>query len=104
MSPSTGFDCSGLVGYVYSLYGYSLHRVAQAMYDNDGISVSWSELQPGDLLFFGYGPGSVTHVGIYVGDGQMVHASTSSTGVILTDVSGSDYYNRMYVGAKRIVG
>ena len=102
MSPS-GFDCSGLAGYVYSLYGYSLHRVAQDIYTYDGVAVSWSELQPGDLLFFGYGPSSVTHVGIYVGDGQMVHSSTSSTGVILTDVSGSDYYTRKYVGAKRVV-
>ncbi len=103
MSPDKGFDCSGLANYVYSLYGYSLHRVAQDMYNNDGVAVSWNDKQPGDLLFFGYGPGSVTHVGIYVGEGQMVHASTSSTGVILTDVSSSNYYNRMYVGAKRIV-
>ena len=54
------------------------------------------------MLCFGYGPTSITHVGIYIGDGKMVHASTSSTGVITSDIY-SDYYTRMYVGAKRIL-
>ena len=101
MSPSTGFDCSGFANYVCSQNGISLHRVAQDVYSNDGVAVSKSELQPGDLLFFGYGPYSVTHMGIYVGDGQMIHASTSSTGVIYSDIN-SKYYTRMYVGAKRV--
>ena len=102
MSPSTGFDCSGFANYVCSENGISLHRVAQDIYNNDGVSVDRDALQPGDLLFFGYGPYSVTHMGIYIGDGTMIHASTSTTGVIYSDIN-SNYYLRMYVGAKRVV-
>ena len=101
MSPSTGFDCSGLVNYVCKQHGISLHRVAQDIYSNDGVPVDKANLQPGDLLFFGYGPYSITHTGIYVGNGQMIHASTSTTGVIYSDIT-SGYYSRMLVGAKRV--
>ena len=82
MSPKTGFDCSGLVNYVYEQYGYDLDRTAQQIYSNNGTAVTKESLQPGDVLCFGWGPRSITHVGIYIGDGQMVHASTSTTGVI----------------------
>lgn len=101
MSPSTGFDCSGFANYVCKQNGISLHRVAQDVYSYDGVWISKDQLQPGDLLFFGYGPYSVTHMGIYVGNGQMIHASTSYTGVIYSDIN-SSYYTRMYVGAKRV--
>ena len=101
MSPATGFDCSGFANYVCKQNGITLHRVAQDVYSYDGVWVSKDQLQPGDLLFFGYGPYSVTHMGIYVGNGQMIHASTSSTGVIYSDIN-SNYYTRMYVGAKRV--
>ena len=76
--------------------------MAQDIYTSDGAAVSKDELQPGDLVFFGWGPYSVSHVGIYIGDGQMIHASTSSTGVIISDLD-SSYYTRKYVGAKRVV-
>lgn len=102
MSPSTGFDCSGFANYVCAQHDISLHRVAQDIYTSDGAAVSKDELQPGDLVFFGWGPYSVSHVGIYIGDGQMIHASTSSTGVIISDLD-SSYYTRKYVGAKRVV-
>ena len=101
MSPATGFDCSGFANYVCKQNGIDLHRVAQDIYSNDGTWVSKDSLQPGDLLFFGYGPYCVTHMGIYVGNGQMIHASTSTTGVIYSDIN-SNYYTRMYVGAKRV--
>ena len=101
MSPATGFDCSGFANYICKQNGISLHRVAQDIYSNDGTWVSKDALQPGDLLFFGYGPYCVTHMGIYVGGGQMIHASTSTTGVIYSVIN-SNYYTRMYVGAKRV--
>lgn len=101
MSPA-GFDCSGFVNYVYKQHGYSMNRVAQSIYSNDGVSVEKDDLQLGDLVFFGYSGSSVTHVGLYIGDGQMIHASTYNTGVIISDLSDS-YYTRMYVGAKRII-
>lgn len=101
-SPSEGFDCSGLVYYCYGQYGYSMERRASRQY-LQGTSVSKSELQPGDLVFFSSDGGySVTHVGIYVGDGNFVHASTSTTGVIMSSL-GSSYYTRVWYGAKRIV-
>ena len=101
-SPKTGFDCSGFVNYIYDKYGYDLDRTAQQIYSNNGTAVSRDSLQPGDVLCFGSGAKSISHVGIYIGNGQMVHASTSTTGVITSDIN-SDYYTKMYVGAKRIL-
>ena len=101
MSPS-GFDCSGFVNYVYKLHGYSMYRVAKDIYYNNGTYVDKANLQPGDLLFFSNSSESVGHVGIYIGGNQMIHASTSQTGVIISDL-GSNYYLQHYVGAKRII-
>ncbi len=98
---TAGFDCSGFVNYVYKQYDYSMNRVAQSIYTNDGVSVDMDSLQPGDLLFFGYSGTSVTHVGMYIGDGQMIHASSSDGKVVITDLEG--YYSRKCVGAKRII-
>ena len=101
--PSTGFDCSGLSSYVYKQFGYDIHRRASEQYKYDGSSVSKDDLQQGDLVFFSSNGGSsVTHVGIYIGDGQFVHASTSKTGVIISDLS-SSYYTGAWYGAKRII-
>lgn len=102
MSPSTGFDCSGFVNYICKQYGISLHRVAQDIYSYDGVFVSAGDMQPGDILCFGYGPYSVGHVGMYIGNGQMVHASSSTTGVIYSSVTG--YYSTNLVGVKRVTG
>ena len=101
MSPS-GFDCSGFVNYVYDLYGYDLYRVAQDIYHNDGNYVAKADLQPGDLVFYGYSVYGIPHVGMYIGGGQFIHASTSTTGVIISELD-SSYYTNRYVGAKRIV-
>jgi cell wall-associated NlpC family hydrolase len=68
-----GFDCSGLVQWVYAEAGLSLPRTAQAQFDT-GPEVPVSGLAPGDLVFFGSGPGDVTHVGIYAGGNEMVDA------------------------------
>ena len=102
-SPS-GFDCSGFVQYIYKLYGYSLYHTADVQLNN-GYSVSRSELRPGDLVFFAntYNTSAAaSHVGIYIGDGQFVHAANSYSGV-KTDYLSTDYYNSRYVGARRIV-
>ena len=96
------FDCSGFVNYVYNYYGYSLHRVAQDIYSYDGTYVDKSALQAGDIICFGYGPWSITHVGMYIGSGQFIHASSGSGCVVITNLS-DNYYTRMYVGAKRII-
>ncbi len=100
-SPS-GFDCSGLVYYVFMQEGYGLYRTAGSQYRN-GTSVSRSELQPGDIICFYNGSmTSIGHVGIYVGGGEFIHASSGSGKVIISKLSQS-YYDSHYYGARRIV-
>lgn len=96
------FDCSGFTKYVYAHFGYTLNRTASAQLSN-GYSVSCGELQPGDLVFFHNGRVStpVSHVGIYVGDGQFIHASTNTYSVQFDSLY-SNYYNKTYVYARRI--
>ena len=99
--PNT-FDCSGFVQYVYKHFGYSLSR-SSGTQANDGVAVSKSNLQPGDVLIFRDTSNSrIGHVGIYIGDGQFIHASNSRTGVIISSLSTSAYQKR-YVGARRIL-
>ena len=100
MSPSTGFDCSGLMYYVLTQYGYSMNRVANDQM-TQGTAVSRDNLQVGDLVFFGYGS-YANHVGMYIGNGNFVHASTPSTGVRVNSLN-ETYYNTRYIGARRII-
>jgi len=93
-SPS-GFDCSGLVMYVYGRLGVSLPHNAAAQYSM-GTAVPMSDLQPGDLVFF-YGLG---HVGIYVGNGAFIHAPHTGDVVKISSLSGS--YASSFVGARRV--
>ena len=96
------FDCSGFTTYVYRHFGYTLNRTASGQLSN-GVSVSKSELQPGDLVFFKDGGSKpVSHVGIYIGGGQFIHASTSTYEVRINDLT-SGYYNNVYVYARRIL-
>ena len=88
-----GFDCSGLTSYAYAAVGVSLPHSSRAQ-SRMGTAVSRGDLQPGDLVFFG---SPVYHVGIYVGNGKMVHARTFSQPVAVTSVDIGDY-----VGARRI--
>lgn len=100
-SPS-GFDCSGLVYYVYKENGYTINRTAASIYYN-GVAVERENLQTGDVICFSNSSGSgIGHVGIYIGDGQFIHASSSDGSVIISNLSNS-YYNSHYVAARRIV-
>ena len=97
-----GIDCSGLVVEVFrSVMGIKLPRTSaeQQKYCKN---INKSELHPGDLLFFATGKKkkSVTHVGIYIGDGRMIHAS-SSRGVIVSGINEA-YYRRRYLSSGRI--
>ncbi len=96
------FDCSGLTKYVYGHFDYTLNRTASAQLSN-GTSVSFSELQPGDLVFFNNHRVStpVSHVGIYIGNGQFIHASTNSYCVEISNLTG--HYLNTYVYARRIL-
>jgi len=101
MSPRA-FDCSGFTKYLYDKYDIDLTRRASTQLA-DGIIVSKESLQVGDLIFLKF-PGEshqASHVGIYVGNNQILHAS-SSRGIALNDLS-SDYYTRYYLCARRII-
>lgn len=84
--PETGFDCSGLVYYTYGCFGYRLDRTAAAQAKN-GEHVEPDALEPGDILCFYNGGSWIGHVGIYIGDGEYVHAQNEATGVIVSAVS-----------------
>jgi cell wall-associated NlpC family hydrolase len=96
------FDCSGLTSYVYRQFGYSLYRRSRDQALN-GVAVSKSDLAPGDLVLFNNkGTKTIGHVGIYIGNGKMIHASTSKTGVIISDINSGSYPSR-YNCARRII-
>lgn len=96
-----GFDCSGFVQYVYRECGYTINRTAAAIY-NEGTYVDKSELQVGDAICFASHTESIGHVGIYIGNGQFIHASSGAGQVIISDLD-MTYYASHYVGARHIV-
>lgn len=96
----SGFDCSGFVQYVFAKNGISLPRVSRDQY-HEGTSVSFSNLKAGDLVFFSVAKnGAVDHLGIYVGNGQFINAS-SSKGVTIYTLG--PYWKSAFVGAKRVL-
>ena len=99
-SSPNGFDCSGFVQYVYAQQGISLPRTADIQ-ATAGYPVDKADLQPGDLVFFAGDYVNISHVGIYVGDGKMIHASTSYG--IAYDSLSRDYRVAHYVGACRVL-
>ena len=96
-SPSSGFDCSGLVRWAYGRVGIDLPHSSYALY-GEGRRVAGSRLEPGDLLFFeGLG-----HVGLYLGRGRMVHAPQSGRDVEVVRLGTTGYGGRL-IGARRVV-
>jgi len=100
------FDCSGLMLYAYKQVGISLNRVSADQAQN-GVAVSRSNLQPGDLVFFrGINTSSsskrISHVGMYIGNNEFIHAANSNRGVVKDDLT-SSYYSSHYVTARRII-
>lgn len=99
-----GFDCSGFTMYVYSQRGYSLPHSATSQWQSGlGTRVySISELQPGDLVFFNdpsrNAGKACSHAGIYTGDGQFIHSSSSRSGGVIVSSLTSGYYNTYFVG------
>jgi peptidoglycan DL-endopeptidase CwlO len=95
-SPASGFDCSGLVYWAYGRVGIDVPHSSYALYGR-GRWVSRSRMKPGDVLFFS----GLGHVGIYVGQGRMVHAPHSGTNVQVVSLRGSSYGGRL-VGVRRM--
>lgn len=99
---TSGFDCSGFVYYVYRQCGYSITRTSTAQNGN-GTYVSRDSLQPGDIIiFYNSAMSAIGHSGIYIGDGQFIHASSGSGKVVISSLS-STYYNSHYYSARRVV-
>ena len=101
-TPTGGFDCSGFTKYVYKNFGITLNRISRDQFKN-GVAVQKSDLQPGDLVMFNNGGNTaINHVGIYIGDGNFIHASNPKTGVKISPLT-SSYYQVRYVGARRVI-
>ena len=100
-----GFDCSGLVGYVFrSALGIELPRVSKDMASSGQLITDRANLSPGDLVFFGTHHGKrVDHVGIYVGDGRFLHAPRTGRDVTVSSLE-SGYWSDKYMEARRVAG
>jgi len=99
---TAGFDCSGLVGYVFrTTLGIELPRVSRDM-AKTGQVVERSHMSPGDLVFFGR-RGRVDHVGIYLGGGRFVHAPRTGRDVTVSSLEGG-YWGRKFLEARRVAG
>ena len=98
----TGFDCSGLVQYVFGQYGVAVPRLVEQQYEF-GDKIDPSDIKPGDLIFFNtkwWGHGA-SHVAIFIGGESFVHAP-NSTGVVRVETLNSSYWGSRYVGARRV--
>ncbi len=101
-TPESGFDCSGLVTYVYrDMLDLRLPRTSRELAQVQGPKIEPRQLAPADLVFFG-SKGNVTHVGIYVGEGRFVHAP-STGGTVRLDYLDGPYWRDHYSGAKRVL-
>jgi cell wall-associated NlpC family hydrolase len=102
-SPEKGFDCSGLVSYVFhNALGIDLPRVSRDQARTGALVADKSKLAAGDLVFFGH-RGRVDHVGIYVGEGRFVHAPRTGKDVMVSNLD-RGYWSGKYMQARRVAG
>lgn len=104
-SVKTGFDCSGFVGFLFRKEaGLELPRSTRELINLDAPVVKRNELEPGDVVFFNNrGRGRVSHAGIYIGDDQFIHASSSRSGGVRVDSLDDTYWRASYMEAKRVL-
>ena len=104
-STKTGFDCSGFVGFVFRKEaGIELPRSTREMINLDAPRIKRSELKPGDVVFFNNrGRGRVSHAGIYIGDDQFIHSSSSRSGGVRVDSLDDTYWRTSFMQAKRVL-
>jgi cell wall-associated NlpC family hydrolase len=99
--PDAGFDCSGLVQYVFAQHHVDLPRTVVQQY-REGRRVKRDDLRPGDLVFFGASGRPPTHVGIVIDGGQFVHAPDTGA-VVRVERLDADYWQKRFTGAKRVL-
>ncbi len=104
-SVQSGFDCSGFVGYLFRKeVGLELPRSTRELIKLAAPKVARADLEPGDLILFNdRGRGRVSHAGIYLGDDQFIHSSSSRSGGVRIDSLDDSYWNRSYLQAKRVL-
>ena len=98
-SLTKGVDCSGFTQQVLKHFGININRSSRTQYNN-GVRISRSELKAGDLVFYGYS-GTISHVGIYIGNGKIIHANDSKTGIIIGNIDPTR--GKPYIGATRVL-
>ncbi len=96
---NTGVDCSGFSSQIMKHFGIYLERSSRAQYSANGYRVSEAEIQPGDLVFYGSNGVNIDHVAIYAGNGQIIHASDSRTGIKMSSL----HYGKPLIGIKRVI-
>jgi cell wall-associated NlpC family hydrolase len=102
-SPNTGFDCSGLINYVFlTSAGLKLPRTTLELIEINARQIDQDRLYPGDLVYFNSNGGKVSHIGIYVGERRFVHAP-SSGGTVRMDNIDTPYWQKHFVTAKRVL-
>ena len=94
---NTGVDCSGFTQQIMKHFNISIGRSSRDQYANSGRFVSEADIMPGDIVC--YGRGSVNHVGIYAGNGQIIHANDESTGIVMSSL----HYGKPIMGIKRVI-
>lgn len=99
--PDAGFDCSGLVQYLYRLQGIALPRTTREQ-RHVGRRIDLDEARPGDLLFYSFGGRGIDHVALYLGDGQAVHAPSTGRHVIVAPV-GNRWWQQRYVETRTVL-
>ena len=100
-SPTSGLDCSGFMQYIFRRsMGITLPRSSRQM-ATVGEAVSRTSLQPGDLVFFSPGGGGISHVGMYIGNGRMIHAPRTGKNIEITSIE-QGYWSRAFVTARRV--
>jgi cell wall-associated NlpC family hydrolase len=105
-TPDSGFDCSGFTRYVFAAHGIQLPRTSREQARvGDGVSVDFGAMRPGDLLLFAEPGEAISHVAIYVGNGEVIQSSSARGGVGYLDLntSGGDWYVQNMVAVRRIL-
>ncbi len=99
-SLATGTDCSGFTCYVYAQFGYALSRTPEGQWSSNGRNIGVDEIQPGDIVCYSSNGSKCTHVGLYIGNGQIIHEANSRKGTVISDL----YYDNTFIGVKNVIG
>lgn len=94
-----GTDCSGFTCYIYAVFGHSLSRTPQGQWGSNGRNITVEEARPGDIVCYSSNGSRCSHVGLYIGDGKIIHSANSRKGVIISDI----YYDNTFIGIKNVI-